>query len=88
MAWRLMRGEVLEKVGVLTEEAWKARVEDEAVLGSCLIAVVRANGRRSTNAMVGRCWCSSRGWVALGDDMKTWNVKEAPMRSTLISVVT
>ena len=48
-----MSGEVLEKVGALMgEEAWKARVEDEVVLGSCLIAVVRANGRRSTNAMV------------------------------------
>ncbi len=54
MTWRFVKvvsGEVFEKVGALRGEAWKARVESEVDLGS-LIAVVRANGRRSANAIL------------------------------------
>ncbi len=55
MTWRFVKvvsGDVFEKVGALRGEAWKARVESEVDLGSCLIAVVRANGRRSANAIL------------------------------------
>lgn len=49
---KVATGEVFEKVGGLMGEAWNARVVDEVILGDCLIAMVRVNGRRSTNAMV------------------------------------
>ena len=55
---KAVRGEVDLKVEVL-DVLWNARLVDCVALGSCLIHVVMAIGRRRTNAMLyqfGVCW--------------------------------
>lgn len=59
MHWKAFRDlarEAMDEVGLeLKVEAfgvlWKARLVDEVILGSCLMAVETANGLRRTNAI-------------------------------------